>query len=222
MSTNDRKITFRKDVARCVNQILVEAGFRSCEKYSGSSIMVVYVKPYSQDIAFYLFFRDGRARDGYVTAELWFAPIQFPDDSIEDCGCGIKLDLSQRRLMDDATMMGIARKACNCLPYLSQFQSFILDELKSPFFSNERGQYYRYELEIYRKVCERADLRTVLDEVAKDYRSRKIGLDVVSQRCKELVGLLDDDWSNGLEEVESDIKGVLLGYICAAKAIAID
>lgn len=222
MDAKSKPESFKKSVSRCVNEILAEAGFRSCEKYSGSSTMVVYLKPYSQDIAFYLFFRDGRARDSYITADLWFAPIQFPDDRIEDCGCGIKLDLSQRRLMDDETMMGIARKAGNCLPYLSQFELLILDELKSPFFSNDRGQYYRHELEIYRKVSERADLRTVLDEVAKDYRSRKIGLDVVLQRCKELVGLLEDNWSGGLDKVESDVKGILLGYICAAKAIAID
>ena len=222
MSTNDRKISFRKDVTRCVNQILAEAGFRSCEKYFSTSTMVSYLKPCSKELAFYLFYHDKRSSGGFTDVELWLAPIQLPDSRISALGYGIMLDLSQGQKTDDETLKGITHKACSCLPLLRQFEAFVLTEMMSPFFTNRRAKFVQYELEIERIVRERADLASRLDEIGKCYRSRKSNLGEVAEKCTEILGEFGDEWIGDLRELDQKTKGVLLAYICAAKSIAID
>jgi hypothetical protein len=222
MSSTNSPESFKKSVSRCVNEFLTEAGFRSCEKYFSTSDMVSYLKPCSNELAFYLFYHDKRSSGRFTDVELWLAPIQLPDSRISVLGYGIMLDLSQGQKTDDATLIGITRKACSCLPLLHQFETFVLDEMRSPFFKNQRAEFYRYEVEIERKVRERADLVSRLDEIGKSYRSRKSNLGVVAEKCKEILGELDAEWSGGLRELDLKTKGLLLAYICAAKSIAID
>ncbi len=222
MDAKSKPESFKKSVSRCVKEILAEAGFRSCENYFSTSTMLSYLKPRSKELAFYIFYHDRRSSGGFTDVELWLAPIQLPDSGISKLGYGIMLDISQGQKTDEETLKGITRKACSCLPLLRQFETFVVDEMKSPFFKNQRANAYRHELEIERMVRERADLASKLDEIGKSYRSRRSDLGEVAEMCKEIVQEFGDEWSVELRERDLETKGLFLAYICAAKAIAID
>ncbi|MBL8874059.1 MAG: hypothetical protein JNK90_30070 [Planctomycetaceae bacterium] len=222
MNSTNRPESFKKSVSRCVQDILEEAGFRSCEKYFSTSTMISYLKPCSNELAFYLFYHDKRSSGGFTDVELWLAPIQLPDSGISKLGYGIMLDLSQGQKTDDETLKGITRKACSCLPLLRQFEAFVLAEMMSPFFTNRRAKFVQYELDIERTVRDKADLASRPDEIGKSYRDRKSNLGEVAEKCTEILEGIGDEWIGDLRELDLKTKGLLLAYICAAKAIAID
>ncbi len=128
-------------------------GFRASHATASKDFAALVARPYS-DICYYLLIRDDRSGGGLVRADLWVAPPEIPDDSLESLGVGIKLLVGEIYEFDTTFLKAIVRRVILLLPALPALVDVVRQEIHHPIFHSQRQGKYRLEYEAYHRLVD--------------------------------------------------------------------
>lgn len=103
------------------------------------------VRRSSQDICNYIFVRDDRSGRGDLSAQLWVAPIDFPDDGLDKLGVGFKIWLGATRQLEENFLPGLVKRVEILLPATEALAASVIQEFSAPIFPTRKIYTYRLE-----------------------------------------------------------------------------
>src|SRR4051812_27783270 len=93
--------TFERNTLGIFSPIVSTVGFREALA-ACSGRRVAFMSRLNDLVCAYLFVTDGRPGGANVDVDVWIAPTDFPGDSIEKLGVGIKIGIASSYEIDDA------------------------------------------------------------------------------------------------------------------------
>jgi hypothetical protein len=128
-------------------------GFRASRATAMNDFAALVARPYP-DICYYLFIRDDRSGGGAVQAHLWVAPPEFPDDSLDSLGIGIKLLVGETYNFDTNFLPAVVQRVILFLPALSALADVVTREIQQPVFHTQRQEKYQLEYKAYNSLVQ--------------------------------------------------------------------
>lgn len=166
---------FKEDMARSIGKILVNNKYK---KLVQTNDYVMFIKRYSEELAFYVKCKDKRKWNRGISVELIFTTIGLPDDSLFVSGVGIHTQILT--VIDDVTddiMIQAGEKIIAMEDSLAGFADFVLAELDNAYFQTRRLGIYKRGLLIYKIIRDDESVGEEFDslkeEVCKLIKSRK-------------------------------------------------
>jgi hypothetical protein len=165
-------------------------GFRGSRATAMNDFAALVARPHP-NICYYLFIRDDRSGGGPVQAHLWVAPPEFPDDSIDSLGIGIKLLVGETYDFNTNFLPAVVQRVILLLPALSALADVITREMQQPIFHTQRQQKYQLEYGAYNSLVEFSNTdagaycRSVFDIADKVIKGEKT-YKVLEQVCIEI------------------------------------
>lgn len=166
---------FKEDMARSIGRVLVSKGHKR-------SILardyIMYIKRYSEELAFYIKCFDKRERNQGISIEMIFTTIGTPDDSLFVSGVGIHMQiLTVLGDADAGIMIRAGEKIVELEDSLSGFADFVLNELDNAYFQTKRLPIYKRGVLIYKIIKEDGQMKQKLyslkEEVCKLIKNQK-------------------------------------------------
>lgn len=193
---------FKEDMARSIGKVLVS---NKHKKLVLTSDYVMFIKRYSEELAFYIKCCDKRKWDQGISVEIIFTTIGTPDDSLFVSGVGIHAQILM--VIDDITddiMIRAGEKIIVMEDSLSGFADFVLAELDNAYFQTRRLGIYKRGLLIYKIIKEDESMRKEFDSLKEDVckliKSRKTKQ--AYQRGRDFMEQLPDNY---FEDKETDL-----------------
>jgi hypothetical protein len=115
------------------------------------SRFAVAVRRMTEAVAAYVFLRHDRRADGAITAELWLAPLDSPDDAFDKLGVGYKTVLG--RTFDEPTEGWFAAVRSRIITYVNaaaDLAQAVEKELESPPWITDRLTMYRIQVQAFK------------------------------------------------------------------------
>jgi len=141
---------FERNTFQIFYPILSDFGFRKALSASGSRRAALVAK-INNAVCAYVFVTDGRPSGASVDVDTWIAPADFPGDSIDKLGVGIKIGIASSFEIDDVFMKAAALKVSRYAPHFERLAETVSDELAAPSMITQRMKFYKLELEF---VCQ--------------------------------------------------------------------
>ncbi len=219
-------MSFAKDVLETVGPLFMDAGY--CVDGSGNATpkMMVFSKRFDVDLGLYVFFRDNRAKGGNVTVNLWFAPIQMPDSSIDVLGVGINTVVLSVFEITDEVIERAARKAIQVGDRMGAFEDDVREELASPVAPNRRTKVFSQMLAVFSEIMPLAESAAAaatreLREEAKCVWLGKGDFEDLENSCEQLLSQIETKHDCVLELASLSRRkaAVLLAEMLAAHSI---
>jgi hypothetical protein len=164
------------NVRRTFADLITDDGFEVAIPFCDSRFvsMVRYVSP---SLCAYLFVLDGRPGGANLTVDLWLAPPESPDHSIEALVAGYQIQiLSQYDVDDDVITIAVTRVK-KILPLCSQFDPIVCGNLKDATYNPTAREFYLTAKRIYEEFLEDSSsyklVKEVRDVIESSCRSRK-------------------------------------------------
>lgn len=188
--------------------------------------MIVFSKRFDAELGLYVFFRDNRAKGGNVTVDVWFAPIQMPDSTIEVLGVGIHAVALSRFEISDEIMRRSTLKAIWLASSFDIFENTVRAELEHPVVENRRTKVFAQMRSIYAAVssCNVSEAVAGLSELracGKAVWEGKEGFEQLENACEQF--LLKCESVIDLGAVEASLpnrkKGSFLAEMLVAQSI---
>lgn len=110
------------------------------------------VRRESESICTYVFIRDHRSGQGSVSCQFWVAPVDRPDDALDNLGIGYKIQLAETWKLDDAFLPNVRQRIENLVPHVQGLVDAVLYELENPPYVSKRLAAYQIERRLYRAV----------------------------------------------------------------------
>ncbi len=131
---------------------LAELGFVPA-KLASDRRFAVAVKAMTLRTAAYLMVRDDRAGSGPISAHLWIAPRDFPDDGLDNLGVGFKTLLFQT--YEELSEVGFEAIAGRCRTFMlgaSELAGAVDNEIDSPLRLTKRRDTYDIQVAAFAKL----------------------------------------------------------------------
>ena len=185
---------FKEDMARSIGSVLVSKGYK---RSILTKDYIMYIKRYSEELAFYIKCLDNRERNQEISIEMIFTTIGTPDDGLFVSGVGIHMKILT--VLGDAAddiMIRAGEKIVELEGSLSGFADFVLNELDNAYFQTKRLPIYKRGILIYKIIKEDEQMRQKLhllkEEVCKLIRNQEERQ--AYQQIDDFVEELPDDY----------------------------
>jgi hypothetical protein len=139
---------FVNNIFSVFSHLIDKHGFIPAKAVSGDHF-VSLVKKYTDNVFIYLFVRDERAGSGEMSVQLWIAPPDLPDDTLENLGIGYKILIASTYEPDDRFFDRVEKRVLNLLPLLDDLAKGVEIELQKPPFQTKRLVAYRCEKQAF-------------------------------------------------------------------------
>lgn len=136
----------------------------------------------------YVLVHDGRAAGGPVNVDLWIAPREAPDDSLDVLGVGYKLQIASQFDLGERYFEKCCSRIGLTLPYIGGLETGTLEELANPVMQSQRWTSYKNESEaldllLSPPLSAHPVVQNLLEQ-AKDFvRRRRRSLDLLEDSC---------------------------------------
>lgn len=184
------KDKFKKEMQETIGKVLKENKHKII---SLSPHSIWFIKRYSEKLAFYINCFDNRERKGGIEVTLYFTGIVIPDDSISTFRLGLKIPITNicpileasedhRRMIiktdfeiPKEQMIGAGRKIVDIENSMSaDTANMILEEMKNPYISNVRMEWYSDLIQIYDALNEDLEWKEEFELLKQEcYRNYK-------------------------------------------------
>lgn len=158
---------FKDDIKRTIGKVLNKNGYKMITLDSGC---VYFIKRYSEQLAFYIRCSDNRKYSGGVHIQLFFSPIQRPDDSITTFGIGIEINVLTVFNVTDEIMIKAGDKIVAIEKEIGCCSPVVLNELEEPFFVPRCYEFYKNLLLVYNSVAENIEIRESFEQLKENVR----------------------------------------------------
>ncbi|MCM1181754.1 MAG: hypothetical protein NC337_00070 [Roseburia sp.] len=158
---------FKEELEQSIGKILVSKGYK---KITQGSDYVMFIKRYSEKLAFYVKCRDKRKWNQGISVEMIFTTIGTPDDGLFISGVGIRVQVLTIPDTDNNMLLRAGEKILAMEDSLGGFDAFVLEELNNEYFQTNRLPIYRRGLLIYEIIQEDENLREALRVLMEDVR----------------------------------------------------
>jgi hypothetical protein len=138
------------------------------------------VRQVTEDVFAYVFVRDERQSGANIDVDLWVAPPETPDDSLETLYVGYKIRIGSEYDIDDAFFAGCEQRVIHFLPCVDSLGPLVQSELVNPPIRTKRWNVYQMERQLLSHFTSQAakgnslalavqnEMRTVIHESSVD------------------------------------------------------
>lgn len=102
----------------------------------------------------YLFVRDERSGSGSLNVQLWVAPLELPDDTLENLGIGYKILMGATYEPTESFFHGMEQRILNVLPGLEGLARAVETELQTPPFPTKRLTVHEYQKQAVQELTQ--------------------------------------------------------------------
>ncbi|MDE7205865.1 MAG: hypothetical protein K2N90_01660 [Lachnospiraceae bacterium] len=188
---------FKEDIERTIGKVLKYNGYKLISLGKGC---IYYIKRYSNKLGFYIRCTDNRHHNGGITIQMFFTAIQIPDDSITTLYQGLEIHiLTIYGDITDEIMIGAGKKVIAIERNIGNMSDIILEEIKSPYFPQERSAIFKEIITIYDMINEDGDWQNEVialkDKVFKAVKNKRHV--EAFQLCSEFIDNLPTDYFQG-------------------------
>lgn len=150
-------------MAKSIGKVLMNKGHK---RSILASDYVMYIKRYSEELAFYIKCLDKRDRDQGISIEMIFTTIETPGDGLFVSGVGIHMQiLTVLGEITDDILIRAGEKIIAVEDSLGGFEDFVLNEFNDAYFQTKRLPIYRRGILIYKIVKEDEQLKQELESL---------------------------------------------------------
>ncbi|MGD9644842.1 MAG: Imm25 family immunity protein [Pirellulales bacterium] len=184
--------TFADNVYEIFGPLQAQHAFVPARAASGKHFASL-IRRVSEDVCAYVFVHDGRASNAHLDVDLWVAPPESPDDSLDRLYVGYKLRIGSEYDVDDAFFHGCEMRIVRLLPITTMLVPLIRDELDSPSIRTKRWTAYRIERRVLSCVLTLASSGDSIAVAALEEARRtvdKVQLDSLERACRPLADAL--------------------------------
>ena len=107
------------------------------------------VRQEKEDVFAYVFVHDGRSGNSSLDVDVWLAPPDVPDHSLESLYVGYKIWIASEYEIDDVFFASCEKRIIHLLPCLEALCPLIDSELMNPSFRTRRWDVYQMERRLY-------------------------------------------------------------------------
>ena len=166
---------FKEDIARTIGQVLKDDNHKMIYL---NWYCIYFIKRYSDDLAFYIKCLDSRDRNRGVSIEMFFSPIETPDDSILRLETKIHIHiLTVYGDITDDILVSAGKKVIAIERNIGNLSNMILEEFNEPYFQWGRLSIYKKGLTMYKIVKEdtafKQEFECLMQNVRKMIKGKK-------------------------------------------------
>lgn len=141
---------FSEDIARSMEPVMKSAG-HNMKVYDKECIY--FFKRYSDKLGFYIRCIDERGRSRGISVELFFRPIDVPDDRMLTFEVGLHIHIATiYRDISDELMASIGKKVILIENNIGNVSTAVLQELEEPYILTKRIPIYKRGILVYDTV----------------------------------------------------------------------
>ena len=148
------------------------------------------VRQVSEDVFAYVFVHDGRPSDTNLSVDLWVAPPDIPDHSLESLYVGYKIRIGSEYDIADNFLLSCEKRIVHFLPCVERLCPYVRSELNDPGIRTNRWMVYQMERQLLSCFLLRFNRRDSLAVAAQDVASaaiRAASLESVENACQPVV-----------------------------------
>ena len=141
---------FREDIARSMEPVMRSTGHKMIVL---DKECIYFIKRYSDKLGFYIRCIDERVRSRGISVELFFRPIDVPDDRMLTFEVGLHIHISTIfRDISDELMASIGKKVILIENNIGNVSTAVLQELEEPYILTKRIPIYKRGIFVYDTV----------------------------------------------------------------------